>query len=115
MKERRKTPLVFYRTAAGGEPVREWLKRLNKEDRHAVGLDLMRAQWRWPIGMPLCRPMGAGLWEVRTDLPGARLGRVLFCVHKAQMVALHGFIKTTRATPNEELKLARKRKKEIEQ
>lgn len=78
MEERRKTPLVFYRTAAGGEPVREWLKGLDKEDRHAIGLDLMRAQWRWPIGMPLCRPMRAGLWEVRTDLPSARIARVLF-------------------------------------
>lgn len=115
MEERRKTPLVFYRTAAGGEPVREWLKGLDKEDRHAIGLDLMRAQWRWPIGMPLCRPMGAGLWEVRTGLPSARIARVLFCVHKAQIVALHAFIKKTRATPNEDLKRARKRKKEVEQ
>jgi hypothetical protein len=64
-----RVPLVFYRTPAGNEPVREWLTGLDKEERHAVGLDLMRAQWRWPVGMPLCRPMGAGLWEIRTGLP----------------------------------------------
>ncbi len=54
-----KIPLIFYRTAAGSEPVREWLKRLDEADRHAIGTDLLRAQWRWPVGMPLCRPMGA--------------------------------------------------------
>jgi phage-related protein len=85
-----------------------------RKARHSVGLDLMRVQWRWPIGMPLCRPMGGGLWEVRASLPSDRIARVLFCLHKHQLVALHGFIKKTRATPNEDLKIARKRKKEIE-
>ncbi len=113
MKEQ-KTPLVFFRTTAGSEPVREWLKGMNNPDRHAVGLDLMRAQWRWPVGMPLCRPMGEGLWEVRSSLPSDRIARVLFCICDGQMVALHGFIKKSRATPVADLKLARKRMKELE-
>jgi hypothetical protein len=41
-----KTPLVFYRSSSGKEPVREWLKALDAPDRQAVGRDLMRAQWR---------------------------------------------------------------------
>ncbi|PZN75574.1 MAG: hypothetical protein DM484_18360 [Candidatus Methylumidiphilus alinenensis] len=114
MEENYKIPLVFYRTSSGGEPVRDWLKGLNPDDRNAVGMDLMRAQWRWPIGMPLCRPMGDGLWEVRTELPSRRIARVLFCVHAGRLVALHGFIKKTQKTPDEELKKARKRQKEIE-
>jgi phage-related protein len=114
MEDKQKIPLVFYRTEIGNEPVREWLKGLDAADRHSVGLDLMRVQWRWPIGMPLCRAMGSGLWEVRANLPSDRIARVLFCLHKHQLVALHGFIKKTRATPDEDLKLARKRKKEIE-
>ncbi len=114
MEENDKIPLVFYRTSSGGEPVRDWLKGLNPDDRNAVGMDLMRAQWRWPIGMPLCRPMGDGLWEVRTELPSRRIARVLFCVHAGRLVALHGFIKKTQKTPDEELKKARKRQKEIE-
>lgn len=109
-----KIPLIFYRTAAGGEPVRDWLKSLDHEDRQTIGFDLMRAQWRWPVGMPLCRPMGHGLWEVRTDLPSKRIARVLFCLHRDHLVALHGFIKRTRTTPDEELALARKRQKELE-
>ena len=67
-----KIPLIFYRTVAGSEPVREWLKGLDEAERQAIGKDLLRAQWRWPVGMPLCRPMGNGLWEVRTDLPTKR-------------------------------------------
>ena len=114
MEENDKIPLVFYRTSSGCEPVRDWLRELNPDDRKAVGMDLMRAQWRWPIGMPLCRPMGDGLWEVRTELPSRRIARVLFCVHAGRLVALHGFIKKTQKTPDEELKKARKRQKEIE-
>ena len=64
-----KIPLIFYRTAKGSEPVRKWLQGLEEAERHAIGRDLLRAQWRWPVGMPLCRPMENGLWEVRTDLP----------------------------------------------
>jgi antitoxin HicB len=69
-KTAQKIRLVFFRTNAGSEPVRDWLKGLDQAERHAVGRDLLRSQWRWPVGMPLCRPMGRGLWEVRTDLPG---------------------------------------------
>ena len=67
-----KIPLIFYRSEAGTEPVREWLQVLVETERHAIGSDLLRAQWRWPVGMPLCRPLGNGLWEIRTDLPTKR-------------------------------------------
>jgi phage-related protein len=109
----RKTPLVFYRSGGGKEPVREWLKALDAADRHAVGQDLMRAQWRWPVGMPLCRPMGQGLWEIRTELPSNRIARVLLCLDDGVLVALHAFIKKTQKTPDDELTLARRRQKEL--
>ena len=110
-----KIPLVFFRTPSGTEPVREWLKQLPRGERHAVGLNLLRAQWRWPAGMPLCRAMGDGLWEIRTELPTKRTARVFISVYRKHLVALHGFIKKTRATPAQDLELARKRKKELEQ
>ena len=67
-------------------------------------------------GMRLCRPPGEyRLWEVRTDLPTNRTARVLLCLHRGHLVALHGFIKKTRTTPDEDLALARKRQKELEQ
>ena len=109
----KKMPLIFFRALPGSEPVREWLKELPEEERQAIGKDLLRAQWRWPVGMPLCRAMGGGLWEIRTDLPTAR--RACCCVYREHLVALHAFIKKTRAAPDEDLALARKRRKELEQ
>lgn len=108
-----KVRLIFFRSRMGIEPVREWLKELPQAERHAVGDDLLRAQWRWPVGMPLCHPMGNGLWEIRTDLPTKRTARVLICLYGGNLAALHGFIKKARATPAEDLALARKRQKEL--
>lgn len=110
----RKIELVFYRSAMGNEPVRDWLAGLSMENRRGVGQDLQRVQYRWPVGMPLVRPMGKGLFEVRTDLPDGTIARMLFCFHASELYALHGFIKKAEKTPPPDLKLARDRKKEIE-
>jgi phage-related protein len=109
-----KIPVVFYRTRSGAEVVRNWLRGLEEADRHAIGQDLMRIQYRWPVGMPLCRALGGGLWEVRSNLPSNRIARVLFSVHQERIVALHGFIKKTQKTPEADLALARRRKREFE-
>jgi phage-related protein len=114
MKETpRRVPIVFYRTDTGAETVRDWLRGLPETDRHIIGQDLMRVQFRWPVGMPLCRPLGDGLWEVRSSLTSNRIARVLFCFTEGRLLALHGFIKKTEKTPDAELKLARKRKREF--
>ena len=110
----RKIPLIFYRTAGGSEPVREWLKELPEDDRRTMGLDLARVQYRWPVGMPLCRPMGNGLWEVRTSLPSRKIARVLFCLFEGELWALHGFVTKSEKMPAADLALARPRMKEIE-
>ena len=110
----RKIPMLFYRTRSGREPVREWPKALDEAERQAIGKDLLRAQWRWPVGMPLCRPMGDGLWEIRTDLPMKRTARVLLCSYRNHLVVLHGFVKKTRTTPDSDMATARKRQKELE-
>jgi phage-related protein len=57
--------------------------------------------------------MGQGLWEVRTNLAGNRTARVIFCHHGDELVALVGFIKKSRKTPQSELDLARVRRKEL--
>jgi phage-related protein len=64
--------------------------------------------------MPLCRSLGDGLWEVRSALANNRIARVLFSVHQGRILALHGFIKKTQKTPDEDLVLARRRKREFE-
>src|ERR1044072_1015007 len=107
-------PVVFYRTRAGASVVRDWLHGLDAGDRNAIGQDLMRVQYRWPVGMPLCRAMGAGLWEVRSSLPSSRTARMLFCVHGGKILVLHAFIKKSQKTPDVDLTLARKRQREFE-
>lgn len=114
-ERQRKMPVVFYRTLAGAEVVRDWLRSLDQRDRNAIGQDLMRVQYRWPVGMPLCRPLGDGLWEVRSDLPSRRIARMLFSVQQGNILVLHGFIKKSQRTPDEDLALARRRHREFEE
>jgi phage-related protein len=109
----KRLPAFFYALPSGREPVREWFKDLSKADRKIVGEDVKDVEFAWPIGMPLCRSLGRGLWEVRSSLPQNRIARVLFCEHKGMMVLLHAFIKKTKKTPKADLDLAHKRKKEI--
>jgi phage-related protein len=106
-------PVRFYRSNTGREPVLDWLRSLDKEDRRVIGLDLMRVQFGWPIGMPLVRSLKGGLWEVRSTLPSQRIARLILCLHQQTLVVLHGFIKKTQKTPAEELTLAKRRLKEI--
>src|SRR6266511_3254690 len=89
----KRIPAVFYRSGSGGEPVRDWLKSLPPEDRRILGYGIALVEFGWPIGMPVCRSLGAGLWEVRSSLPNGRIARVLFCIAEERMVLLHGFIK----------------------
>lgn len=106
-------PVVFYRTSGGAEPVLEWLRSLPAEDRRAIGTDLATVQFGWPVGMPLCRSLGEGLWEVRSRLPSRRIARLLFFVHEDRIGVVHGFIKKTQKTPPDDLDLARRRMKEM--
>ena len=109
----KKLQAAFYATAGGTEPVRDWLLDLDDEDRLIVGKDIAKVEFGWPIGMPYCRPMGSGLWEIRSTISNGRITRVLFCIAQDRLVLLHGFIKKTQATPKPELDRARARMKEI--
>jgi len=112
--ERKRKPARFYRTDSGGEPVREWLKSLDKQDRFFIGTDIKTVEYGWPIGMPVCRPMGKGLYEVRTNLAGNRIARVLFCIAEGEMVLLHAFMKKSQKIPKSDLDLAIDRKRRLE-
>jgi phage-related protein len=115
-KPGKRVPAIFFRTEAGGEPLREWLKGLPApEDRKRIGEDIKTVEFGWPIGMPVCRPLSDGIFEIRTHLDQNRIARVLFYVDtKSRMVLLHGFIKKTQKTPLDELELARKNKSKHE-
>ena len=103
--------VYFYQSEAGNEPVREWLKSLEKADMKVIGEDIKTVQMRWSLGMPLVRKLETGLWEVRSHLDGKRIARVLFTVKDDEMVLLHGFEKDSKKTPKSDLELARKRRK----
>ena len=94
--------------------MREWIKGLNPEDRRIIGTDIRTVEFGWPIGMPVCRSMGNGLFEVRSTITGKRIARILFCIHEGTIFLLHGFVKKTRKTPDTDLATALKRKKEVE-
>jgi phage-related protein len=110
----KRLPAAFFRQTNGREPVRDWLKSLSPEDRKIIGDDIRTLEFGWPIGMPLARPLGNGLWEVRSTIAGRRIARVIFCVHDQHAVLLHGFIKKTQQTPKADMDLALRRKMEIE-
>lgn len=109
----KKVPAYFYQSANGREPVREWLKAMSTSDRKVIGQDIATVEYGWPVGMPICRSLGSGLWEVRSTLPSHRIARVLFVFGHGRLVLLHGFIKKTQGTPRIELEMARQRMKEI--
>jgi phage-related protein len=106
--------LLFWRSANGREPVREWLNELSRDDKRTIGRDIAKVQYGWPIGLPLCRPLGAGLWEVRASLPSKREARIFFGFHDDMLIALHAIIKKTQQTSTEDLALARQRFKELQ-
>jgi len=100
--------VVFFRTLNGKEPVREWLLGLPQEQRKAIGTDIKIVQYSWPLGMPVVRKMAADLWEVRITIFNG-IARVLFTVDGSLMILLHGFIKKSQKTPENELETALQR------
>jgi len=109
----KKINVVFYQSPSGKEPVREWRRSLGPYDRQIVGNDIKTVEYGWPIGMPVSRPLGNKLYEVRSNISDKRIVRVIFTILDDWMVLLHAFIKKSQQTPKEEIDLAIKRLKEI--
>ena len=105
---------VFYESGSGNMPVREWLLSLDREDRRIIGEDIATVEFGYPIGMPVCRNLGNGLYEVRSDISDGKIARVIFIVKRGYMVLLHGFIKKTQKTPKQDIDLASQRARELE-
>jgi phage-related protein len=109
-----KLEVVFYRSDVGHEPVRAWLKSLSREDKKTLGEDIKTVQFGWPLGMPVVRSLGNGLWEIRSYLKSKCIGRVIFFIKQDNMFLLHGFIKKSQKTLINDIDLALQRKKKIE-
>jgi phage-related protein len=102
----------FYKSPAGNEPVKEWLRALSKDDKKAIGGDISTVEWKWPLGFPLVTKLDTDLWEVRSKITDG-IARVFFTICEKQMVLLHGIIKKSKKTPKEDLDLAKKRRNEV--
>ena len=104
----RPIPVVFFQFDSGKEPVRVWLRGLNREDRRLIGQDIKTLQFGWPVGMPVARKVAANLWELRSRLK-AGIARTFFTVYAKKIVLLHGFVKKTQKTPINEMAIAKRR------
>jgi phage-related protein len=104
--------VYFYATELGQEPVRQWLKQLPLSDKRAIGEDIKTVQFGWPLGMPLVRHIGNGVWEVRCKLRNG-IARVLFVMEGNSMVLIHGFIKKDQKIPKADLDLAKDRVQQL--
>ena len=104
--------VVFYKTNVNNEPVRDWLKTLEKREKKLIGEDIKAVQIGWPLGMPLVKKIERDLWEIRTKLEN-KISRVLFTMWQNNIVLIHGFIKKTEKIAKEDLELARKRVRDI--
>jgi len=100
--------VVFYQTALGAEPVREWLHSFSAVEKKVIGEDIKTVQIGYPIGMPLVEKIESDIFELRSKLPN-KIARILFTVEGGLMILLHGFIKKTNKIPPDDLRLARKR------
>lgn len=107
----KRLPARFFRSANGVEPVKDWLKTLEREDCRIIGSDIKDVEFSFPIGLPLCRSLSGykDLWEVRSRLTGGKIARVIFYINNGQMILLHGFVKKSQKTPKKEIDLAVKR------
>jgi phage-related protein len=101
--------VIFYRTAQGTEPVREWLQSLEKPERFQLGKALQVLQMYGPaLPMPYACPLGGGLFELRERLGKVRY-RMFYGFDGGRMVVLvHAATKDQRVI-EDDLALARRR------
>jgi len=102
----------FYRSLAGNEPVRDWLKQRSSEEKKVIGEDIKAVEYTWPVGYPQVVKLDKDLWEVRTNLPNG-ICRVFFTIWEKYMVLLHSIIKKTQKTPLQDLDTAKKRRNRV--
>lgn len=108
--------ILFYKNEEGNSPVEEFLVKLAKSNRVLVaktrnGIERLRN--RAYHRQPLSKYVEQSLWELRIRA-GTDILRILYTFSKGRIIILlHTFVKKQRKTPVSELKIARKRLKEL--
>jgi phage-related protein len=110
-----KKPIVWYRTPSGREIVREVVSELDKADRQIVGSDLKLTQFRFPKGAPILKPLGSGLYEVRSTISGRREFRCVLVYDGSEdtLVIVHAFVKKSQKMPLADMNLAKARATDV--
>ena len=100
----------FFKTEAGKEPARQYLRSLEKADRQVCGA-MLRAVQDYGLDAPGVdkRQLEGKLWELKPDQH--RLMYVM--VAGPMMVVLHGCKKEGRKASKADLDVARKRMKQV--
>ena len=102
----------FYKSPAGNEPVRDWLRIRTLEEKKAIGEDIKAVEYTWPVGYPQVVKLDKDLWEVRSNVTNG-ISRVFFTIWEKHMVLLHSIIKKTQKTPQQDLDIAKKRRNRV--
>lgn len=116
MESKSSLTVNFFRTDSGNEPVREWLREMEKEEKKTIGADIKTVQDCWASPGPdvipdsMVKKIEPGLWEIRSKLGSGTQSRIFFTVRGNRLILLHGFIKKSQKTPQKEIELARRRR-----
>ena len=106
----REQPLTtaFFQTEQGNQPCRDFILGLSRDDKREVGAKIFEVQKGFPLGLPLVRKMEADLWEIRVNITDG-ICRIFFTIAENIMILLHGFVKKSQKTPQNELETAKNR------
>ncbi|MGH3086577.1 MAG: type II toxin-antitoxin system RelE/ParE family toxin [Rubrobacteraceae bacterium] len=102
---------VYYKSAAGNVPVKEFIETQSVEARGAIFEDLRQLrEVNVRLGAPRVRKLeGRDFWELRTRVAG-NVYRTFYFAHVGRkFVLLHAFQKKSRRTPVRELDTAEAR------
>ena len=106
----------FYKRPDGTKPVAEFIKSLDTKMRAKVVANLtLLEEYGNKAREPLSKPLGDGVFEVRT-IVGGNLSRVLYFFDAERIIiATNGFEKKQQKTPRSEIDLAKQRRKDYYQ
>ncbi|MCL2440708.1 MAG: type II toxin-antitoxin system RelE/ParE family toxin [Treponema sp.] len=104
--------VVFFETANGRQPVREFILEQTREDQKEIGSDIRNVQDNFPVGLPLVRKLKSELWEIRSIIKDS-ISRVFFTFYKEKIILLHAIVKKSQKTPPKDIDVATERLKEF--
>lgn len=108
--------VIFYEKENGDCPVEEFINSLDAKMRaKMVGMLELLEEKGNQLREPYSKPIGDGIFEIRC-IVGNNITRVLyFFYYEGKIVLTNGFVKKTKKTPPEEIKLAKDRRADFKE